>query len=73
SGWIEVSERLPEETYAYGCHTDDVLCMTRSGKRIIALLARTTTGLVWYDKQAQERDVTHWQPLPPSPAAKAGE
>lgn len=74
SAWVPVSERLPAETYAYGCHTDDVLCRTRSGKLIIAMLARTTTGPVWYDQQSQERDVTHWQPLPaaPTPGASDG-
>ncbi len=74
SAWVAVSERLPAETYAYGCHTDDVLCRTRSGKLIIAMLAQTTTGPVWYDQQSQERDVTHWQPLPaaPTPGASDG-
>lgn len=72
SAWVSVSERLPAETYAYGCHTDDVLCRTRSGKLIIAMLAQTTTGPVWYDQQSQERDVTHWQPLPAAPTPGEG-
>lgn len=68
-GWIPVSERLPGEIHAYGCRTNDVLCRTRSGKVIVALLARTTTGDAWYDQQSKERDVTHWMPLPAAPSA----
>ena len=68
SEWIKCSERLPDETYPYGCHTDDVLCRTRAGKFVIAMLARTTTGPAWYDQNSLERDITHWQPLPPPPA-----
>ena len=66
-GWISVSERVPDETHAYGCHTKDVLCVTRSGRLVIAMLATTTTGFAWYDQQSLERDVTHWQPLPEPP------
>jgi hypothetical protein len=66
-GWIAVSERLPDETHAYGRHSGDVLCLTRAGKPVIALLAHTTTGDAWFDQQSQERDVTHWMPLPPAP------
>lgn len=69
SEWISVDDRLPDETHAYGCHTGDVLCRTSSGKMVIALMARTTTGDVWFDQQSQERDVTYWQPLPPPPSA----
>ena len=71
--WVPVSERLPDETHAYGCHTGDVLCRTRSGRVIVALLARTTTGDVWYDQQSKERDVTHWMPLPAAPSVGSQE
>lgn len=68
SEWIKCSDRMPSETYAYGCHTDDVLCRTRSGKMVIAMSVNTTTGQAWLDQQSMERDVTHWMPLPAPPS-----
>lgn len=65
NGWISVKDKLPQETQAYGCYTDDVLCY--DGHRIfIGFLARTTGGPMWYEKDGYVC-VSHWMLLPSKP------
>ncbi|SVW65759.1 DUF551 domain-containing protein [Klebsiella pneumoniae] len=62
SGWIPVSERLPEEGGRYWCYVEE---QNSLGKSHYQWNCSWNEG-AWSDKALTGR-VTHWMPLPPPP------
>lgn len=62
SGWIPVSERLPEEGVRYWCYVEEQNSLGKSHYQWNC----SWNGDVWYDNALTGR-VTHWMPLPTAP------
>lgn len=68
SGWIPVSERLPEEGGRYWCYVEE---QNSLGKSHYQWNCSWNEG-AWSDKALTGR-VTHWMPLPAAPQEVRGE
>ena len=68
SGWIPVSERLPEEGGRYWCYVEE---QNSLGKSHYQWNCSWNKG-AWSDKALTGR-VTHWMPLPAAPQEVKGE
>ncbi len=65
NGWISVDERLPD-------NYQEVLCLMKKGD--FRVLCWGYSEWTWIDEIVywNERDVTHWMPLPEAPKMKGG-
>ncbi|HDU2678469.1 TPA: DUF551 domain-containing protein, partial [Klebsiella pneumoniae] len=68
SGWIPVSERLPEEGGRYWCYVEE---QNSLGKSHYQWNCSWNEG-AWSDKALAGR-VTHWMPLPAAPQEVKGD
>ncbi|MEX5203067.1 DUF551 domain-containing protein [Citrobacter freundii] len=62
SGWIPVSDRMPEEGGRYWCYVEEQNSLGKSHYQWNC----SWNGEVWSDKALSGR-VTHWMPLPAAP------
>ncbi|WP_247751788.1 DUF551 domain-containing protein [Citrobacter freundii] len=66
SGWIPVSERVPEESGRYWCYVEEQNSLGKSHYQWNC----SWNGEAWSDKALSGR-VTHWMPLPAAPQQEA--
>lgn len=56
-GWRKCSEEMPPNGWALACHKT----------ALPFVVYYVVSGNSWLDASGQQRDPTHWQPLPPAP------